>query len=409
MARISATAGVLRDALDKLRSIVDARSHIEVLRCVRIKARGRRHLELSGTDLDMWITVSAEASHEALRRGSGVCVPFAPLLAFVRTVPREKTISIAIGSNDLCFTAGETKVRMPPGPPAADFPAPKEFEAPVLACTWAEPIRGAFRRALPFISREETRYYLNGVALQQVKQEGDHGAWSLIATDGHRLIEVPAGSAISDVRLSGAFPGVILPKVLVEQIVRLWPGDDAIAVRISGLQIELDLGDVRISSRLIDGTFPDWRRVIPDGAECIAALPHSHFLVAGLHLRRIIKAISRDVRRSCCIVVDRATVHLESRPTVTDQVIVPVGLAIEAGEVAAGTHVNVDYLVQLLQAMPAGKVTIASSGNGQPLVFTSDAVPGLRALIMPMRGAWEVGEPVQRLDGPKPTAAARAA
>lgn len=145
--------------------------------------------------------------------------------------------------------------------PQSDFP---ELTAGTFSHTFrvaSADMKALIEKTQFAISTEETRYYLNGIYLHAVEAEGQLKLRS-VATDGHRLaraeVEAPAGSE--------GMPGIIIPRKTVSEILKLVDDPDvSVAVELSDTKIRLTIGSVILTSKLIDGTFPDYQRVIPTG------------------------------------------------------------------------------------------------------------------------------------------------
>jgi DNA polymerase-3 subunit beta len=396
MVKITATAGAWASALSKLRPLVKARQTVPILSCVLI-APGKGGVAITGDDLDTRITVPLDAEHDMRRKAVGICVPLARVLAFARAIPVADRMTLAESNGIQTLSGGGASIRdrVMARYLSDDFPAGGDLVDALVECEWGEGVCDGLRRALPFASHEETRYYLNGCALQFRE------SWSLVATDGHRLINIPIGDHVGKAKPREAFDSAILPRALVETIVRLWPDEGPVRVRLFASRIALEMGGTLVVGRLIDGTYPDWRRVVDgatgEGLEKILALPSADLYRATRHACDLIRVMSGSgYWGSCCLYATDSTVHLESRPD-GGQVVVPVGLALDVGTSPVRPHFNPIYLRDLLKSMPGGELTIGIKGEHSALVFQTAGSDAL-ALLMPMRGAFAPGQPVRGLD-----------
>lgn len=241
--KFETTASNLAKALKTLASVIERRNTIPVLGTVMFDGRTIR-----GTDLDIDLSVSVPAT---VAKGT-VCIDHRPLLALVGNIPGDEHLSIA-GDKDsatVTFSVGRYDL---PSLPASDWPSVEAGE------TTGVPVDGAvFKRSLgfvaPFMSIDETRYYLNGVCLD--------GRVS-VATDGHRLGCHPSGADFT------AFGRPILPKKAA-RILQSLPAPKAI--QLNDRRFVADLDGARLVTRLIDGTYPEWQRVVPANTETTSRL-----------------------------------------------------------------------------------------------------------------------------------------
>ncbi len=250
----TASKSALLDALKLVGGIVERRSTIPVLQNVlfdRLGATGK--LIAKVTDLDIEATVPFSAAVDTDFRG--FTVPAHLLMDIVKKLPEGAEIRVEASDASLSgvtFKSGRSRFSLQVLPPT-DFPSLDGAEMPyALAIPGAalERAIGAVRFA---ISTEETRYYLNGIYLHP-----SEGGLTLVATDGHRLSKrfIPLEGVPQDM------PGVIVPKKTVEVLLKHLPKED-ITLQVSDAKIRLMIGDMVLISKLIDGMFPDYRRVIP--------------------------------------------------------------------------------------------------------------------------------------------------
>ena len=157
--------------------------------------------------------------------------------------------------------------------PPADFPAMNEGDLPHRFQIAATDLKGIIDRTRFAISNEETRYYLNGIYFHAAKAGGTEVLRG-VATDGHRLarVEVPLPKG------AGEMPGVIVPRKTVGEVRKLLDeSDGSVDIELSDTRIRFAFGNVTLISKLIDGTFPDYERVIPTGNDKILNVPCKEF------------------------------------------------------------------------------------------------------------------------------------
>lgn len=254
--KFKADRASLQRALAHIHGVAEKRNTIPILANVLLVHDGSA-LRLTATDME--IAVVEEIPSEAEQPGA-TTVPAAVLFEIVRKLPGDVAIEFEQLENDapLRLRAGryETELNVLP---VDDFPAmvagdlPHRFQIPAVA------LRALIDRTKFAMSNEETRYYLNGIYLH-VAGEGSDQRLRAVATDGHRLARVeadlPKGAA--------EMPGVIIPRKTVAEVRKLLDEDDAsVEVSLSETRIQFRVGPVLLTSKLVDGTFPEYERVIP--------------------------------------------------------------------------------------------------------------------------------------------------
>ena len=251
--KLSIERAALLKSLGHVQSVVERRNTIPILSNILLDA-GPDAVALTATDLDLWMVKQVEASVE---QHGATTVPAQTFYDIVRKLPDGAQVELVQEEDGrLLVHAGRSRFHLPcldrgdfPPAPEGDFPHSFDLDAPVL-----RRLVGKTRFA---ISTEETRYYLTGVYLHA---PGGAGALRAVATDGHRLarVEAPLPEGAADM------PGVIVPRKVVQELTRLTEGVDVdVSVSVSESKIRLAFDGAILTSKLIDGTFPDYERVIP--------------------------------------------------------------------------------------------------------------------------------------------------
>ena len=256
--KIKADRATLMKSLAHVQNVVEKRNTIPILANVLLAVREGR-LTIAATDLE--IALVEEVSAETSRNGA-ITAPAATLYEIVRRQPDNAQI-------ELDHPGGDAQLTLRAGRYATSLVALGVDEFPKLDAGKlshsfnlpAQTLRGLIDRTRFAISTEETRYYLNGIFLHAA--EGDAGpVLRAVATDGHRLARV------EEVLPEGAkgMPGVIIPRKTITELRKLLDevsGD--IEIALSETRIQFTIATMRLTSKLIDGTFPDYERVIPKG------------------------------------------------------------------------------------------------------------------------------------------------
>ena len=256
--KISVERSVLLKAVSQAQSVVERRNTIPILANVLIEAEGE-HVSFRATDLDIEVVDKTLAQVE---RAGSTTVAATTLHEIVRKLPDGALVALTADSaaGRLTVEAGRSNFSLATLP-KEDFPVMASSEYASNFSIAAPTLRRLFDKSKFAISTEETRYYLNGVYMHIA--DGDEGkALRCVATDGHRLAridsELPEGA--------GDMPGVIVPRKTVGELRKLLDDDDMqIAVSVSETKIRFATPDITLTSKVIDGTFPDYTRVIPVG------------------------------------------------------------------------------------------------------------------------------------------------
>jgi len=254
--KVTVERAELLKSLGHVHRVVERRNTIPILANVLVKA-DRGKLSLKATDLDLEVTDSTAAE---VSPGGSTTVPAHMFYEIVRKLPDGAQI-ILEGSGDravLSLRAGRSRFTLQTLP-ESDFPDLAAGEMSHSFKVAAADLKRLIDKTQFAISTEETRYYLNGIYLHTV---GTAKAAMLraVATDGHRLAQVelplPQGAA--------GMPGIIVPRKTVGEVQRLIEtGEGDVAIELSAGKIRFTIGNVVLTSKLIDGTFPDYARVIP--------------------------------------------------------------------------------------------------------------------------------------------------
>ena len=255
--KVSVEQSQLLKSLGHVHRVVERRTTIPILSNVLLRAEGGR-LGLKATDLDVEVTETLPA--DSGQEGA-TTVAAHTLYDIVRKLPDGAQVSLESGadSSQLILRSGRSRFMLQ-ALPESDFPDLATGEFSHRFSLSGADLQRLIEKTQFAISTEETRYYLNGIYVHTV--EGDGGTMlRAVATDGHRLarseIVAPSGSV--------GMPGIIIPRKTVSEVLKLVAdvADGDISIELSTAKIRFQVGTVVLTSKLIDGTFPDYGRVIP--------------------------------------------------------------------------------------------------------------------------------------------------
>ena len=266
----------LLKGLSHVQSVVERRNTIPILSNVLLEATdaggGGGALRMMATDLDLQINESVAA---AVDTPGSTTVSAHTLFDIARKLPEGAQVSLTAAEGRMTIVAGRARFSLGTLP-RDDFPVIAEGELPTQFELPAETLKQIIDKTRFAISTEETRYYLNGIFLH-VADDGGSGGQPVLkaaATDGHRLARVtmprPDGAE--------AMPDVIVPRKCIGELRKLLDEvDGSLGVSLSSTKIRFDLGSAILTSKLIDGTFPDYSRVIPTGNDKILKIDPRSF------------------------------------------------------------------------------------------------------------------------------------
>ncbi len=364
----------LLKGLSHVQSVVERRNTIPILSNVLIEASDTGSLRLMATDLDLQIDETVAA---AIDQAGSTTVSAHTLFDIARKLPEGSQVELHAAEGRLAIRAGRYNSSLPTLP-RDDFPVIAEGELPTQFELPAETLKQIIDKTRFAISTEETRYYLNGIFLHVAEDGGSVGQPVLkaAATDGHRLARVTVP------RPDGAdgMPDVIVPRKCVAELRKLLDEvDGSVGVSLSGSKVRFDLGQAILTSKLIDGTFPDYSRVIPTGNDKLLKLDPRSFEEGVDRVSTIASEKTRAVKMA--VDRDKITLSVTSPENGTAAEEVPGDYAAVPLEIGFNSR----YLLDILGQIEGDMVEVHLADAAAPtLIRESDKAPALYVL-MPMR------------------------
>jgi len=360
----------LLKGLGHVHSVVERRNTIPILSNVLIEGEEEGGLRLMATDLDLQINETVEAD---VTEPGATTVPAHTLFDIVRKLPEGSQVELIAAEGRMQVNAGRARFTLSTLP-RDDFPVIAEGELPTRFELPAATLRQIIDKTRFAISTEETRYYLNGIYLH-VSDEAQP-VLKAAATDGHRLARVTVP------RPDGAqgMPGVIIPRKCVAELRKLLDElDGTVQLSLSESKIRFGLGNAVLTSKLIDGTFPDYSRVIPTANDKLLKLdPRS--LEEGVDR---VSTIASERTRAVKLALDRDRVTLSvtspENGTASEEV------SAEYGADGLEIGFNARYLLDILGQIEGDVMEVHLADAAAPtLLRENDKAPALYVL-MPMR------------------------
>ena len=370
--RLLIEKSALLKALQHVTSVVERRNTIPILANVSLRAEDDS-LKLKATDLDIEVTETAKA--ETMAAG-GTTVPAHTLTDIVRKLPDGAQIELASKGEEgrLAITAGASRFLLA-CLPADDFP---DLGLDGMSHNFAIHARDLVRlveKTRFAVSTDETRYYLNGIYLHAIDTEAGVRLRA-VATDGHRLarmdVELPEGGK--------GMPGIILPRKTVQELAKLLADhSDEVSVSLSPNKIRFTAGHVVLTSKLIDGTFPDYQRVIPQNNDKSMQVENALFSKAVDRVSTLSSEKGRAVKLSLSEGKLVLSVNNPESGSATDEMMMDYsGEPLEIG-------FNARYLQDISAQIEGEKAIFRLSDPSAPTVIQDENDSSALYILMPMR------------------------
>jgi DNA polymerase-3 subunit beta len=367
---------VLLRGLGHVQSVVERRNTIPILSNVLIEA-DHSGLKLTATDLDIEVveTVPAEVG-----TGGGTTVQAHLLYDIVRKLPDGAQLELDTGSGEeqLMLRSGRSEFTLQTLP-RDDFPALSEGEPSHRFKVSASDLKRLVERTRFAISTEETRYYLNGIYLHEATSAGGNGAAATlrtVATDGHRLAQ--AELALPDG--ASGMPGVIVPRKCVSELSRLIDeAEGEVDIALSSAKVRFAFAGIRLTSKLIDGTFPDYERVIPFQNDKEMTVERRSFAEA---VDRV-ATVSSDRGRAVKLAIDGETLTLSVNSPDAGTAVEEIAVGYNAEPLQIGF--NPRYLLDITSQLESDEARFFLSDPGAPTLIRDPADEAALYVLMPMR------------------------
>ncbi len=359
-------------ALNHAQSVVERRTTIPILNNVQLTV-GDDGLSLTATDLDLAIVETAACD---VTQAGSTTAPAHTMYDIVRKLPDGAQVEFSHMPDEsrLMLRAGRSEFALS-CLPSEDFPVMSEDDLPHRFSVKGAEFARLIEKTRFAISTEETRYYLNGIYLHAANDKSE-GSLRAVATDGHRLAqaEIALPSGAEDM------PGVIIPRKTVAEIFKLIDETDSdVEVTLSDTRIRFAVAGTVLTSKLIDGTFPDYQRVIPSGNDKVMEVDRESFARAVDRVSTISSEKSRAVKMM--VSDDRITLSANSPDQGSASEEVSATFAGESLEIGF----NSKYLLDIAGQVDSDHARFIMSDASSPTIIRDVGDEGSLYVLMPMR------------------------
>lgn len=357
----------LLKSLSKLQSFVEKRNTIPILSNIKITSN-QAGLNLTVTDMDL---VASEEIEAKIQNEGSITVPANTLYDIVRKLPEGSQIKAELDaeSSRVLVTSGNSKFTLS-YLPADEFPVMSEGELSHKFTLKAKEFLNLIDKTKFAMSTEETRYYLNGVYLHNVEEKV-----VAVSTDGHRLAKVEIGAP------EGAkdMPGIIVPRKAVSEISKILENQEEVTISLSDSKIKFNAGKVELLSKVVDGTFPDYQRVIPDNNTKALKINTAALKEA---VDRV-STVAADKTKAIKIALSTNNMSLTSQGIEGTSANETVECDYASDELEAGF--NSRYLLEMLNLIEGDDSNFQLETPNAPVIVTDTEDETALFIIMPMR------------------------
>jgi DNA polymerase III subunit beta len=363
--KLTAAREDLLAPLQSVIGVVERRQTMPVLANVLLAARENR-LSVTGTDLEVELVATCTVS---VQQSGDITVPGRKLLDIFRSLPEKVSVTLSTEGERVSVRAGRSRFTLS-SLPASEFPLVEEINAQQ---TLTMP-QGEFRRLIDkthfSMAQQDVRYYLNGLLL-----ETDGKALRAVATDGHRL-------ALCETELSGkarTSQQVIVPRKGVLELQRILGTENNIELAVGTNHVRAQIGEIRFTSKLIDGRFPEYARVIPSNPPKTVGADRESLRQALQRTAILSNEKYRGIRLTARPDLLTLQAHNPEQEEAEDQ----VEVSYQGEEVEIGFNVN--YLLDALSAIEGDKVEIGLTDSNSSCLIHAPGTIHTRYVVMPMR------------------------
>ena len=362
--KLSAARDVLLKPLQAVIGVVERRQTMPILSNVLLVAKGNELLA-TATDLEVELVAQAEVNVET---AGEITVSGRKLLDICRALPEGSEIDISVSGEKLVVRSGRSKFSLATLP-AAEFPTVEDIKAGQNIAVEQEVLGRLIEKTHFSMAQQDVRYYLNGMLLET---GGKH--LRAVATDGHRL-------ALCQAELGGSLDEqqVIVPRKGVLELQRLMTGEGEVNIELGPNHVRIQLAGIRFTSKLIDGRFPEYDRVIPKESSNELTADRSAFKGA---LQRT-AILSNEKYRGIRLIIRDSGVVMQAHNPEQEEAEEELEVSYSGEDIEIGFNVN--YLLDALGAVDGDEVTLSVLDGNSSCLIRQPGNDDSKFVVMPMR------------------------
>ncbi len=345
--------------------VVERRQTMPVLANVLLGVRDGQ-LSITATDLEVELVAATEVSVQAI---GDITVPGRKFLDILRALPEKVAVTLAVEGEKVVIKAGRSRFSLATLP-AADFPVIDDINAQQTVRIPRKELLRLLEKTHFSMAQQDVRYYLNGMLL-----EIDGLSLRAVATDGHRL-------ALCETVLTEkarSTQQVIVPRKGVLELQRVLTEEGAADLAIGTNHVRAQIGDIRFTSKLIDGRFPEYSRVIP-AAAANAIRADRDTLRQALQRTAI---LSNEKYRGIRITVKQNALTVQAHNPEQEEAEEEIEVGYAGADLEVGFNVN--YLLDALAAIDGQEVELGLTDSNSSCLIRSPGEGSARYVVMPMR------------------------
>ena len=345
--------------------VVERRQTMPVLANVLLGVR-EGQLAITASDLEVELVAATEVS---VQQAGDITVPGRKFLDILRALPEKASVSVSVEAEKVVIKAGRSRFSLTTLP-AAEFPVIDDINAQQTVKIPRKELLRLLEKTHFSMAQQDVRYYLNGMLL-----EIDAMSLRAVATDGHRL-------ALCETELAAkakTSQQVIVPRKGVLELQRVLTDEGTAEIAIGTNHVRCQIGDVRFTSKLIDGRFPDYSRVIP------AAAPNAIHADRDVLRQALQRAaiLSNEKYRGIRITVKKNMLTVQAHNPEQEEAEEEIEVKYEGNDLEVGFNVN--YLLDALAVIDGQEVELGLTDSNSSCLIRSPGNASARYVVMPMR------------------------
>jgi DNA polymerase III subunit beta len=364
--KFSAPRETLLEPLQAVIGVVERRQTMPVLANILLNVVEKGGLSVTATDLEVELVATVDVQVE---KGGEITVPGRKLLDICRALPDGASVSVTLTGDKVTVRSGRSRFTLSTLP-AAEFPTVEDIKAQQRVTLPQARLRRLIEKTQFSMANQDVRYYLNGMLLEVAGP-----IVRSVATDGHRL-------ALCELTIDGADSTpqqVIVPRKGVLELQRLIGDDGECSLEIGTNHLRVALGGIRLTSKLIDGRFPDYERVIPRESEAPMMADRVQ-LADGLNRIRI---LANEKYKGVRVELKPGSVTVQAHNPEQEEAEEEIEVQYDGATMEIGF--NVEYLIAALRALEADAVRLEFRDAASSCLIQDPERRDCKYVVMPMR------------------------